>query len=68
MTEREIRQIVREELAKIEQERAEEPANSWAAEAVAKMAAAGIMDGTRPQSPATRQEVCLMLERLGVLG
>ena len=63
MTEKEIRRIIRNELEKIEQEKAAEPANSWAKESVDKMKAAGIMDGTRPQSYVTRQEVCIMLGR-----
>lgn len=63
MTEKEIRRIIRNELEKIEQEKAAEPANSWAKESVDKMKAAGIMDGTRPQSYVTRQEVAVMLDR-----
>ena len=62
MTDAQIRAIVRQELAAIEAERANLPANDWAAE---KLAAAkehhGITDATRPQSYATRQEVALMV-------
>lgn len=39
-------------------------AASWAQEAWAKATTAGIMDGTRPQDPVTRQELAVVLERL----
>lgn len=37
---------------------------TWAREARAKLMAAGITDGTRPNDPATRAEVWVMLDRL----
>lgn len=61
VTEAELRKIVREELAAIENERAKLPAADWAKTGLATAKARGITDGTRPQSTATRQEVAVMI-------
>lgn len=61
MTEGRVREIIRDELQKIETERADKEASPWAKDLLAQAKAAGITDGTRPQSPATRQEVALMV-------
>jgi hypothetical protein len=45
-----------------------DPADPWAAAAWAKAAARGILDGTRPRDPATREELAVVLDRLGLLG
>ncbi len=39
----------------------------WAAEAWAKAYAAGILDGTRPRDPVSRQELSVVLRRTGVI-
>ncbi len=44
----------------------QEPAE-WAAEAWAKAEKCGILDGTRPTDPVTRQELAVVLHRLGQL-
>lgn len=41
--------------------------DSWAAEAWALAYYKGILDGTRPRDPVTRQELAVVLERLGLL-
>lgn len=41
--------------------KAKEPASDWAEELLAEAVAQGITDGKRPQAPATRQEVALMV-------
>jgi len=41
--------------------------STWAREAWTKAARRGIVDGTRPQETATRQEVVVILDRLGLL-
>lgn len=54
---------------------AEEPAEEtvdtppavWAAEAWEKATAAGVLDGARPTEPLTRQELAVVLDRLGML-
>lgn len=60
LTEEQVREIVRDEWARMEAERAALPASEgWSKMAEAK--ALGIMDGTRPQSFSTREEVATML-------
>lgn len=39
----------------------------WAAEAWAKAEKSGVLDGTRPTDPVTRQELAVILDRLGLL-
>lgn len=60
LTEDQIRSIVRDEYSKIQEELAAKPADSWAQAGVELARAAGITDGSRPCSDATRQEVMLM--------
>lgn len=45
----------------------EQGSDGWAAEAWQRSAAAGVLDGTRPREPVTRQELAVVLERLGLL-
>lgn len=47
------------------QERAKAPADEYAKEPIARMKAAGVTDGQRPQAFVTRQEVITMIDRLG---
>ncbi len=63
MTEAQVRQIVREEIAALQLQRAELPASDWARDQLAAAVAAGITDGKRPQSHATRQEVAIMVSK-----
>ncbi|MCB6500317.1 peptidoglycan recognition protein family protein [Colidextribacter sp. 210702-DFI.3.9] len=63
LTEQEVRAIIREELAAAQAARDKLPASDWAAEKLKQAKAAGITDGTRPQSFATRQEVALMVQK-----
>ena len=63
MTEEQVRRIARDEFGKLEEERARLPVSGWAKKEVEAAKAAGIMDGTRPQSYATRQEVAIMVGR-----
>lgn len=39
----------------------------WAAQAWEKATNAGVLDGTRPRDPVTRQELALVLDRLGLI-
>ena len=48
-------------MARWEAEKAALPVSDWAKELLAEAVAMGITDGTRPQAPATRQEVALMV-------
>ena len=61
MNEERVREIVRDELARIEAGRADLAASPWAAQLLAEAKARGITDGSRPQANATRQEVALMV-------
>nr|DAH27806.1 MAG TPA: hypothetical protein [Caudoviricetes sp.] len=63
MTEAQVRQIVREEIAALQLQRAELPPSDWARDQLAAAVAAGITDGKRPQSHATRQEVAIMVSK-----
>lgn len=46
---------------------AEDTPDVWAAEAWQKAKDKGVLDGTRPEDPVTRQELAVVLERLGLL-
>ena len=43
------------------------PASDWAAEAWQKAKSNGVMDGTRPADPITRQELAVVLDRLNLI-
>lgn len=63
LTEQEVRSIVREELAAAQSERDKLPPSDWARDQLAAAVAAGITDGTRPRSFATREEVAIMVRK-----
>lgn len=63
MTEAQVRQIVREEIAAAQAARDKLPASDWARDKLAAAVAAGITDGLRPQAHATRQEVAIMVSK-----
>ena len=46
----------------------EERADDWAAQAWDRAKKAGVLDGTRPREAVTRQELAVVLERIGALG
>ena len=63
MTEAQVRQIVRVEIAAYQIQRAELPPSDWARDQLAAAVAAGITDGTRPRGFATREEVAIMVRK-----
>lgn len=63
MTEAQVRQIVREEIAAYHIRLAELPPSDWARDQLSAAVAAGITDGKRPRSFATRQEVAIMVRK-----
>ena len=63
VTEAQVRQIVREELVAAYLQRAELPPSDWARDQLAAAVAAGITDGKRPRSFATREEVAIMVRK-----
>lgn len=64
MTEKEIRRIVREEVEKMQDELAAEPASTWAKKSWDEATKKGIVDGSRPRSAVTRQEAATMLLKI----
>ena len=50
-----------------EAQKAKEAAGTWAADAMNKAKAKGIMDSSSPKSPATREQIAVILNRLGLL-
>lgn len=64
MTEKELRALIRDEYEKMAAEQAGLPASDWAKSLLQEAKAKGITDGTRPQSPATRQEVAIMVNAI----
>ena len=49
-------------------EKANQKPHPYAVEAWQAATDAGIMDGTKPQSPLTREQLAVILQRLGLLG
>lgn len=72
MTKEEVRAMIQAEAKKITDkeltthfaELAQKPVHDWAQEAWDAAVAAGILDGTMPRSPLTREQYALTLERL----
>ena len=66
LTENEVRQIAREEFAKLEAQRAAQPADDWAKPYIQQAVDAGLMAENaagsidRPKAPMTRQEMATM--------
>lgn len=55
-------------LNRYQAEKANQKPHPYAAEAWQAATDAGIMDGTKPQSPLTREQLAVILQRLGLLG
>ena len=64
MTEAEVRKIIDQ----VAEEKAKKAVSSWAAEAFAAATKAGILDGTSPQAPLTREQFAAVLARLHFCG
>ncbi len=64
LTEKEIRAIVRDELSAIEAERAAQPVPAWGRAEWGAATKAGLVDGTRPMSAATRLELAVVTGRV----
>lgn len=67
MTAQEVRDIVDAMLTKRIVEERNAAVDAYAKEAWEKAKASGLLDGTMPQSPVTRQQLAVVLERAGVL-
>lgn len=64
MTEKEVRTLIN----KIATETAKKAVSSWAKDAFASATNAGILDGTMPQAPMTREQFSVVLGKLGLVG
>lgn len=68
LTESEIRAIARDEINKAKAEVAALKASEWHASDWDAAKEAGLLDGTRPRSPLTREEFSTVLQRCGLTG
>ena len=68
LTESEIRAIARDEINKAKAEVAALKASEWHASDWDAAKEAGLLDGTRPRSPLTREEMATVLQRCGLIG
>lgn len=68
LTETEIRAIARDEINKAKAEVAALKASEWHASDWDAAKEAGLLDGTRPRSPLTREEMSTVLQRCGLIG
>ena len=68
MTESQVRAIARDEINKYKAEVAAQNANEWHAADWTAAKNAGLLDGTRPRSPLTREEMATVLQRCGLIG
>ena len=64
MTETEVRALI----DKVMKEKAKEEASSWAESAFEDATKAGILDGTQPQAPLTREQFAVVLHKLHFCG
>lgn len=64
MTEAEVRKII----DRATEEKAKKAVSSWAAEAFAAATDAGVLDGTQPQAPLTREQFAAVMVRLHLCG
>ena len=64
MTEAEVRKIIDQ----VAEEKAMKAVSSWAKDFFAAATTAGILDGTMPQAPLTREQFSVVLGKLGLVG
>ena len=63
MTKEDVIKIIQE----YEAEKAKKPVDGWAKPSWDKAKQKGVMDGTRPKSAVTREQISAILDRLGLL-
>lgn len=68
LTEAQVRAVVREEIAAYQAEQEAKSPSAWASAAWERIKGAGVLDGTMPRSPLTREQYAVTLERLGLTG
>lgn len=67
MGEEQFYQMFLQALARYNKELEKKPASGWAKDAWGNAKAAGMLDGTKPLAPMTRQEFAVVAERIGLI-
>lgn len=67
MTQEQFNQMLETALTAREAQRKDRPAGDWAAAAWQAAQTAGVLDGTAPQAPLTREQAAVILQRLKLL-
>lgn len=67
MTEAQFYSMFKKSIEKYNAEQGKQPVSSWAKTPVAKAKKKGILDGTTPRTPLTREQAAVILDRLGLL-
>ncbi|NCE65700.1 N-acetylmuramoyl-L-alanine amidase [Pseudoflavonifractor sp. 524-17] len=67
MTQAQFNTMFAAAMAEYNKQLAARPASPWAAQVWKKAAAAGVLDGTQPQAPLSREQAALVLDRLHLL-
>lgn len=68
MSEQQFYEMFLQAMAKYTKKQNEQPVSGWAKESMDKAKAAGVMDGSMPKAPATREQIATMLDRIGAFG
>lgn len=68
LTEKQVREIARDEFCKMQKEQEAKTPSAWASAAWEKAKAEGVTDGTSPQGAMTREMGVVMMQRAGVIG
>ena len=67
MTQEQFNQMLETALTAREAQSKDRPAGDWAAAAWKAAQTAGVLDGTAPQAPLTREQAAVILQRLKLL-
>lgn len=67
MTREELKELIIETVTEMNESKAKEPVGNWAADSFNKAKEKGILDGSAPKSPLTREQTAAVLDRLGLL-
>lgn len=67
MTREELKELIIETVNEMNETKAKEPVGTWASDSFNKAKEKGILDGSAPKSPLTREQTAAVLDRLGLL-
>lgn len=68
MSEQQFYEMFLQAMAKYTDKQNKLPISDWAKESMDKALAAGVMDGTMPKAPLTREQAAAIIDRIGALG